>query len=138
MSAPAALIEAGLEAVVARLGDPAPAVYERLFERMPEARGLFVRDVSGGVRGEMLQRAIEAMLDLVGEASWGAGLLASERVSHEGLGAAPGRFEAPYDAMHEVFREAAGDAWTGDIEAARRSARDAVSRAIGRPPPGAA
>ena len=135
MSARGALIEAGLEAAIARIGDPAPAVFERLAARMPDSRAMFVGDASGAVRGEMLQRAIEAMLDLVGDDRWGATLLASERINHAGLGVPPERFAWLYDAMHEVCREAAGEAWTGEIEHAWRSARVEVERAAGGPSP---
>ena len=43
-----------LDLLAERLGDPAPAVYARLFGRFPEVEAEFARDVDGAVRGEML------------------------------------------------------------------------------------
>ena len=50
-----------LEVVVAEMGDPTEAVYATLFERQPQLLELFVLDVDGAVRGEMLVRALETL-----------------------------------------------------------------------------
>ena len=44
------LLEHSLEQVVARIGDPAPQVYERLFAQSPELRAMFVGDPLGMAR----------------------------------------------------------------------------------------
>ena len=54
---------ASLEALTARVGDPAPLVYARLFARHPETEALFLMDKGGLVRGQMLATAFEALLD---------------------------------------------------------------------------
>lgn len=105
-----------LDLLAERLGDPAPAVYERLFGRFPEVEAEFARDVDGAVRGEMLAVAFQSLLDL--DASWGASLIRAEVTNHDGFGVPPDRFRAFFDVLRDVCREALGEAWTPEIEAA--------------------
>lgn len=58
-------IETSLERL-AEHGDPAPAVYRRLFQRHPEFEAHFWRDADGAVRGEMLARTLLALIDYIG------------------------------------------------------------------------
>ena len=64
--ADAAAIEASLELAAERGGDLAPAVYARLFARAPQMQALFWRDTSGAIKGEMLAKVFEAILDFTG------------------------------------------------------------------------
>ena len=66
----AALIEHSLALVAERVGDPAPLVYARLFEAFPELEALFVRDVSGMIRGNMLTTTLECPAGALGHASF--------------------------------------------------------------------
>ncbi|MDT9694089.1 hypothetical protein Q5762_38330, partial [Streptomyces sp. P9(2023)] len=61
------LIEASLEEAAERAGDLTPLVYARLFAEQPQMEALFWRDRTGQIRGEMLARVFEAILDFVGE-----------------------------------------------------------------------
>jgi hypothetical protein len=62
-----ALIETSLAAAAMRIGDPVPLVYARLFATQPAIAPLFCNDKSGSVRGEMLGRAFDTILDFVGD-----------------------------------------------------------------------
>lgn len=110
-------LDALWQRVTERLGDPAAAVYERLFAQEPGLKALF----SGGsdaaaVRGEMFWRALETLQDLARGAPWAAGLLASERARHDMAGVDRGQFDRFYRVMGEVLRDALGDEWTADTD----------------------
>ncbi len=122
---------ASLELVAARVADPAPLVYAWLFERFPGLQALFVRDRSGIVRGQMVQVAIEGLLDLAGDRAYAAGLLQTERVNHQGLGVPPEAFDSFYGVLLEVFREICGTEWTAEMEASwSRLTAAAVTAAV--------
>ncbi|MBL8353001.1 MAG: globin [Burkholderiaceae bacterium] len=120
MTDDATLLEQALEGVVERIGDPAPRVYARLFERWPDLPALFVGDPRGSVRGEMFQRVVESLLDLAQGRDWAGALIATERVNHAGLGVSAQQFEDFFEVMAEVCREALGPGWTGEIDGAWR------------------
>ena len=126
------LIESSLAAVAERVGDPAPQVYARLFEMAPELQPLFVRDTDGSVRAEMLARALETLLDLVGEGHYARGLIATEFVNHQNIGVPADRFGVFFDAMISTFREVLADAWTDDVDAAWDALRGQVGGLIAR------
>lgn len=96
--------------------DPAERVYARLFAEHPETRALFVRDVDGAVRGNMLAQALEALLDLAEARRFGRGLIATERVSHEGLEVPPELFARFFELIRDACRELLGPAWTDEME----------------------
>lgn len=124
------LIEASLAHVAERLGDPSPQVYARLFAAFPEAEALFVRDRSGIVRGNMLQTTLECLLDHAGPRAYAQHFVGSERVNHAGLGVTPEMFDRFYAIVIATFRDAAGEAWTDETEAAwQRAARSLMDAA---------
>ena len=114
----AALIEASLERVAARVGDPAPLVYARLFAEFPELEALFVRDVSGTVRGNMLTTTLECLVDFAGPRAYATHFVGSERVNHAGLGVPAEMFDRFYATVIGTFREVLGEAWTAETDAA--------------------
>jgi hemoglobin-like flavoprotein len=118
MSDPAAVIATTLELVAARVGDPTPIVFQRLFRENPELEALFVRDDSGLVRGQMFQVTIESLLDFIGDRSYGANLIQIERVNHQGLGVEPGVFDTFYVTVLATFRDILGEEWTEEMERA--------------------
>ena len=87
------LLAQSLEQVVERVGDPAPLVYQRLFERSPELLPMFVGDTRGSVRAEMFLRAIDTLTDLAGERHFAAGMIASEWSNHSMNGVSTRQFE---------------------------------------------
>lgn len=124
-----AALEESLALVAAR-GDPAGAVYARLFAAHPEMERLFARDVDGSIKGHMLMEAIEAARDLVGAESYGAHFVANEWVNHQNLGVPADLYATFYDTMVETFRAILGADWSADMEAAWGRVRQAVAEAI--------
>ena len=104
--------------LVAERGDPTPLVYARLFTEWPEMEALFVRDVSGAVRGNMLAEVITAMLDIVAANNYGSNLMRAEIVNHEHLGVPPHLFRAFFATIRDVFAGVLGRDWTPEIDVA--------------------
>jgi hemoglobin-like flavoprotein len=120
--------------LAAQRGDLTPKVYARLFARHPEMEAQFVRDTNGAVKGEMLARVFEMVLDYVGEGAYAAGMIRNEVVTHDGYGVPPEVFPLFFEVVAESVREAAGEGWTPAMAAAwdrmvadfRRFAADAA------------
>ena len=107
-----ALIEESLERLAERAGDPTQAVYARLFALYPETEALFVRDTDGAVRGEMLAKTLECVLDLAGPNAYAANFIACEIVNHQGVGVPREVFARFYEVMVQTFSDLAGPEWT--------------------------
>ena len=112
------LLEHSLELVAERIGDPAPRVFERLFQEAPDLLALFSNDASGSVRGEMFLRALECLQDAAGAGRFATGLVAAEHLSHQVYGVTTAQFERFFEIIVAVFRDALGTDWTPDIDAA--------------------
>jgi len=110
------ILEASLEALAARAGDPTAAVYERLFARYPETEALFVRDRNGAVKGEMLAKVFECALDLAGPNAYAANFIRCEVVNHEGVGVPRELFPRFFEVAVEAFQALMGEAWTPEID----------------------
>lgn len=105
-------ITASLELV----GDPSDAIYARLFERFPETKERFDRDVSGSIRAEMLTMVFDCLMNPAGP--YQTGLVRTERVNHDGFGTPAEVFDSLFWIVRDVCRERAGAAWTPETEAA--------------------
>ncbi|MGH7012413.1 MAG: globin domain-containing protein [Caulobacteraceae bacterium] len=116
--AQAQAIEGSLEIAAERGGDLTGRVYQRLFARHPEMEALFWRDLDGAIKGEMLTRALEAILDFIGERCWADHLLGAEVVTHEGYDVPRAVFTTFFPTVCEAVQEACGEAWTGAMAAA--------------------
>jgi hypothetical protein len=116
-----ALLEHSLEQVVERIGDPAPRVYDALFAQEPQLRAMFIGDPLGSVRGEMFHRVIDTLIDVAGERPYAAGMIAAEWSNHQMNGVSAAQFQGFFDAVVQVFRQALGDDWTPQIDAAWRN-----------------
>jgi hemoglobin-like flavoprotein len=112
----ASIISETLERVAARVGDPVPLIFERLFAELPEVEALFVRDNGGLVRGQMFQVTMESLLDFLGDRSYGANLIQIERVNHQGLGVEPEMFDRFYLSVMATFKSVLGSDWTEEME----------------------
>ena len=130
MSDDADVISETLDHVAARIGDPTPLVFERLFREAPQVRDLFVRDTNGLVRGQMLQVTIESLLDFLGDRSYGGNLIQIKRVNHAGLGVEPEVFDTFYRTVMATFKDVLGANWTPRMDAAWTRALDELT---GRP-----
>ena len=116
--ADAAAIEASLELAAERGGDLAPAVYERLFAREPAMQALFWRDADGAIKGEMLAKVFEAILDFIGPRSYAHHLIETEVVTHEGYEVPRDVFATFFGVVEEIVHETCGADWTGAMDAA--------------------
>lgn len=125
-----AALEASLALAASRAGDPAPQVYARLFARHPAMEAEFWRDTSGNVRGEMLARSFEALIDLAGGNAWGSQFIATERLNHAQYGIPPEIFADFLPIVADVIREACGPGFTDAMDAAW----DAVLGEVQAPP----
>lgn len=114
----AAVIADSLERVAARVGDPTPLVFRRLFADNPQLEALFVADAAGLVRGQMFQVTIESLLDFLGDRSYGAALIQIERVNHAGIGVDPAVFDTFYATVMATVRDVLGAEWTPAMAAA--------------------
>jgi hemoglobin-like flavoprotein len=126
-----ALITASLERV-AEKGDPAEAVYARVFAAHPEMEALFVRDTTGAVKGNMLAEATTALLDFMDRDVYGGNVMRAEIVNHENLGVPRDVFPTFFRAMRDTYAEWLGISWTNDIDAAWKELLARVDGALAR------
>jgi len=122
-----AAIVQSLELAAERGGDITTLVYAKLFARCPDMQPLFVRDTSGAVRGEMLARTIDAILDYLDGDNYATNLIRSESVTHDGYGVPPETFATFYSVLAETIEEVLGSAWTPAMADAWRELLDALS-----------
>lgn len=116
-----ALIGASLELAAERGGDLTAAVYARLFRERPELEPLFVMDTDAAVRGEMLARAFDAILDFVGERAYAGHLIGAEATNHEGYLVPREAFASFFAIMRDVVQDACGASWSEDMADAWRA-----------------
>ena len=117
----AALIEQTLELAAERCPDLTPLVYERLFAREPQMLALFWRDTNGAIKGEMLARVFEAILDFVGARLYAHHLIQCEVVTHAGYDVPPEVFRQFFGVVADTLRDLLGADWTPAFEDAWRS-----------------
>ena len=117
-AADAAAIEASLELAAERGGDLAPAVYARLFERQPQMLALFWRDGNDAIKGEMLAKVFEAILDFIGPRRYAHNLIETEVVTHEGYDVPREVFATFFGVVGEVVAQTCGADWTSAMAAA--------------------
>lgn len=111
-----AIIEHSLALAGERAGDIAPQVYEKLFARHPDMLALFVRDKTGSVRGEMLARTIDVILDFAQANTYGENFVRCEVVTHEGYGVPREIFPDFFAAIADVLRDVLGADWSPEME----------------------
>ena len=112
------LIEASLEALGARVGDPTALVYDRLFAQFPAYRAHFWRDTNDAIKGEMLARVFEAILDFIGERRYAGHMIRTELVTHEGYDVEREVFATFFGHVAATVREVMGADWTAELEVA--------------------
>ncbi|MGD0190891.1 MAG: globin [Rhizomicrobium sp.] len=117
----AALIVRSLELSAAHCADMTPLVYRRLFADHPEMRPLFARDTNDAVKGEMLARVFEAILDFVTDRSYAAKLIQCEVMTHAGYDVPPDVFGTFFDTVADTVHEVLGDDWSDEMADAWRS-----------------
>ncbi|HEY4942068.1 MAG TPA: globin [Rhizomicrobium sp.] len=113
-------IEASLELAAARCADLTPLVYARLFAQHPQMEALFWRDTSGAIKGEMLAKVFEAILDFIAERRYAAHLIQCEVVTHEGYDVPRETFRTFFATVAATIRDLLGPDWTTEIDGAWR------------------
>lgn len=116
--AQAAEIEASLEAFAERVGDPTPLVYARLFATHPTMQPYFWRDNNNAIKGEMLSRTFEAILDFVGERRYAQHMISTEMVTHEGYDVPREVFITFFEVVRDTVQESLGSDWSPAFETA--------------------
>lgn len=104
--------EASLTIAAERGGDLTPLVYARLFERLPEMEAEFWRDKSGAIKGEMLARVFEILLDLAGPRAYAQHMIGTEFITHDAYGIPRELFPTFFTVVAETVQHAAGPEWT--------------------------
>lgn len=123
--ADAEAIELSLEIAGERGGDLTPIVYGRLFERQPQMEALFSRDTHDTIKGEMLMRVFEAILDFIRARQFADHMIQTEVVTHAGYDVPPDVFATFFGLVAEVVEEACGPDWSPAMaEAWRRTLAD--------------
>jgi hemoglobin-like flavoprotein len=125
------LLQDTLERVVARIGDPAPRVFARLFAESPELQPLFLNDAAGSVRAEMFLRALECLQDAASAERYGAALVGAEHQTHLGYGVPTAQFQRFFVLIVDEFRAALGADWTPAIDAAWARGLQRLAQAVG-------
>jgi hemoglobin-like flavoprotein len=116
----AAAIECSLAIAAERGGDLTLRVYALLFARAPEMKKLFWRDANGAIKGEMLMKVFEAIIDFIGARNYAGHLIETEVVTHEGYDVPRDVFATFFGVVAEIVEEACGQDWTTEMGAAWR------------------
>ncbi len=115
------LVTESFELAAERCEDLTPLVYSRLFALQPEMEPQFWRDTSGAIKGEMLARVIEAILDFVDERQYAHRLIQCEVLTHAGYDVPPEVFATFFGVVAETMKALLGAAWTLEIDGAWKS-----------------
>jgi hemoglobin-like flavoprotein len=115
---PLSLIETSLELAAELCHDLTPIVYDRLFAQYPDMRALFWRDTNHSVKGEMLAKVFEAVLDFAGERKYAAAMIQCEVITHEGYDVPPDVFRIFFAVVADSICAVLGEAWTPPMAAA--------------------
>lgn len=107
-----------LELVSERCGDLTPLVYERLFAAYPQMNALFWRDTTGAIKGEMLAKVFEIILDFVAENHFASNMIQCEVITHSGYDVPPDVFAVFFAIVARTIREQLGEDWTPEIDQA--------------------
>lgn len=135
--AEAALIVESLELAGERGGDLTPHVYGRLFRDQPHMEALFGNDKRDQVKGEMLARVIQAILDFLGEQHYAANLIRTEVINHAGFQVPPSVFGTFFETLAATLADLLGEDWTPEMDAAWKGLVDDLADFAALPVPAA-
>lgn len=127
------LITRSLEIASERGGDLTSAVYTRLFRERPGLEALFVMDTDGAVRGEMLSRVFDAILDFIGDRAYAHNLIHAEASNHDGYNVPRDVFALFFHTVANTVRDACGPEWNDAMNAAWRRTLAALEHYIAAP-----
>jgi hemoglobin-like flavoprotein len=115
-----------------RCADMTPLVYNRLFDLRPETRSLFRDDPRNLIKGSMLELAIDAILDFVGERKAAHRLIICEVQSHDGYGTTPELFIVFFVVIADTVRDILGVDWSQDHQNAWDDLVDQLNNYVAR------
>ena len=118
------------ELAAERCEDLTSLVYRRLFEKHPEAEGMFRSEGSAPVKGSMLALTIEAILDFAGERTGHFRLIECEVSSHDAYGTPRDLFISFFGVIADTLHEIIGADWTPEIDAAWRKLLDEIEGTV--------
>ncbi len=127
------LVTRSFEIAAERTDDLTPLVYGLLFADHPEMERLFFRDASGAIKGEMLTRVIEAILDFIGERHYSRALIQCEVITHAGYDVPPDVFITFFDYVAAALRQLCADDWTPQTDDAWRRTLKALQFYVENP-----
>jgi hypothetical protein len=107
-----------LDLLAARCPDPTAEVYKRLFARHPYMRQYFWRDSNSAIKGEMLSRTFEAILDFIGPRRYSHIMISTEMVTHEGYDVPREVFITFFATIRDATRDLLAGEWSTEFEAA--------------------
>ncbi len=112
------LIEESFELAAARCEDLTPLVYARLFREHPDMLALFGADTQDQVKGEMLAKTIQIILDFIGEHHYAAAFIRTEAINHAGFHVPPAVFSRFFRVLADTLAELLGSDWSPEFAAA--------------------
>lgn len=111
------LLRDSFQLVIGRAPDLTARFYTVLFRRKPELEALFQRRPRA-VQERMLGEALGAVIDRLDDVPWLASQLSALGRSHSEYGVTRAMYDDVGGALLETLAEAAGSAWTPELEAA--------------------
>jgi hemoglobin-like flavoprotein len=113
--------------------DLTPLVYEQLFLAQPHLAEKFVMDRNHAVRGEMLAKAFDAILDLSGPALYAGSLIHAEAINHDNnFGISADIFATFFPIVRDSVQKVLADEWSDDIHSAWSELLGRIDRLIQR------
>jgi len=110
-------ITTSLELVAERCPDLTPLVYARLFAEHPQLEVLFWRDTTNAIKGEMLAKVFEIILDFIGDNLYAARMIQCEVVTHTDYDVPPDIFRIFFGVVAATIQDQLGNDWTADSAA---------------------
>ena len=120
------LLRSSFELVIDRQPQLTARFYEILFERHPQVRPLFGRN-SGANQQQMLQSALVAVIDNLENAAWLRETLHAMGKKHVDYGVTDEMYGWVGASLLATLAEAAGNAWTPELEKAWTDAYGAIA-----------
>lgn len=110
------IIEDSLQQVADTAGDPTARVYKRLFALRPDFEEMFIMDVDGGVRGNMLTTCLDCIMGIAEGKDTPRFLLEAAELHHDGYGVSAEDIRLMFAVIRDEFREILGARWTAEME----------------------
>lgn len=120
------LLRESFDLVVERSPHLTHRFYEILFERYPQTQAMFPANRRERQEG-MLTEALVAVLDHLEDAPWLTSALHALGAKHLNYGVTPEMYDWVGDALLSTLAEAAGPAWSPELQAAWAEAYGAIA-----------